>query len=1028
MVSPRKLFGPCCVVAALVVAFGLESMHGSYVQAQGFRGRRGREGMVFPPPTIIVQPAEAPKTEVKKEEKKDDKAGEKTPAVETVKRPDRAEGKANPDELKALKPDKDGKIRFNFKGQQWVDVLNWLADISEMQLDWQEVPGKTVDLTTRQSYTINEARDTINRLLLDRGFTLVRKGEVLSVVNLANLDPGALPRVQPEELKDRDTNEFVKVSFQLDTLLAEKAVDELKPMCSPHGKLVALKNTNRLEAVDVVANLREINRLLEQEQSQSGKERLVANFPLKYTRAADIKTKIEALLGMEKKSTGPMTPDQMQQMQQQAQMRMQQMAQGGAKPPGDDKQAQVFIVANERDNSIMVNGPADKIAVVRQAVSLLDQPLERTDFASKLQSFRVYRLSGLDPEAFVQILNQQARLAPTTQLEVDKLNNAVFASASPIDHGKIKMLVDTLDGSGRRFKVIRLRRLPADYLAGTLQHMINGDEEEDKNSSRRRSYGYWGDYGGYGRSQTQQKQDKFRVEGDVEGNRLLLWANDVEEKLVDDFLVEMGELPPPGGNRDTVRRIEISPGKQTEELLERLQRAWPSIAPNELKIAPAPAPAPAPEPTDKVKGESVGPKQVAPARDTRAEVGPRNGATAVPRNPVAAARDSVSPFLQLAQLEQPAAETPAKEKAAQPEQQPAPAKGDSTPAQQPPVTERAQQPPAEELPPREMPPEHGPITISRSPKGGLIIESKDPRALDLLEEVIAELAPQEDEFKYYPLRHADCFWISTKLEDYFKEDAKDKKKGNDWESYYWGFSSNDKQEKPTRLSRRKPLKFIWEDETNSIIVQGGDPSQLATIEKLIKLWDQPQPKNSESARKWKNFQVRYSKAKVVAETIKEVYRDLLSETDKALQSNNNQKDKDKKGMSERPIYTYIDAGGEGDRKTPVRFKGLLSVGIDELSNTLIVSAPDWLMKDVEQMIDHLDSAAKPSSTVQVLQVDRRINSAVLQKKLAEVFGKRAAPGQGQEKPGDQKGQQPGQNEGEGGKGNGGKNRGGDAQK
>ncbi|MEX2288429.1 MAG: secretin N-terminal domain-containing protein [Planctomycetaceae bacterium] len=1021
MVSPRKLFGPCCVVAALVVAFGLESISGSYVQAQDFKGRRRREGMVLPTPTIIVQPAEAPKTEAKKEENKDDKAGDKKPPVETVKRPDKPEGKANPEELKALKPDKDGKIRFNFKGQQWVDVLNWLADISEMQLDWQEVPGKTVDLTTRQSYTIDEARDTINRMLRDRGFTLVRKDEVLSVVNLASLDPGVLPRVQPEELKDRDANEFVKVSFQLDTLLAEKAVEELKPMCSPHGKLTALKTTNRLEAVDAVANLREIYRLLEQEQSQTGQERLLANFPLKYTRAADIKTKIEALLGVEKKSQGPMTPEQMQQMQQQAQMRMQQQAQGAKPPGGDDKQAQVFIVANERDNSIMVNGPADKIAIVRQAVALLDQPLERTDFASKLQSFRVYRLSGLDPEAFVQILQQTARLDPTTQLEVDKLNNAVFASASPIDHGKIKMLVDTLDGSGRRFKVIRLRRLPADYLAGTLQHMINGDEDEDKNSSRRRSYGYWGDYG---RSQTTQKQDKFRVEGDVEGNRLLLWANDVEEKLVDDFLVEMGELPPPGGNRDTVRRIEISPGRQTEELLERLQRAWPSIAPNELKIAPAPAP----EASDEAKEKAVEPIQAAPTRDTRAEVGPRNGATTGPRNPVAAARDSVSPFLQLAQLEQPAGETPAKEEAAQPEQQPAPAEGDSPPAQQPPVTERLQQPPEEEFPPRDKAPEHGAITITRSPKGGLIIESKDPRALDLLEEVIAELAPQQEEFKYYPLKHADCFWISSKLEDYFKEDDKDKKTNN-WDSWYWGNSSNDQQEKPNRLSRRKPLKFIWEDETNSIIVQGGDPSQLATVEKLIKLWDQPQPKNTESARKWKNFHVKYSKAKVVAETIKEVYRDLLSETDKALQSNNNQKDKDKKGVSERPIYTYIDAGGEGDRKTPVRFKGLLSVGIDDLSNTLIVSAPDWLMKDVEQMIDHLDAAARPSSTVQVLQVDRRINSAMLQKKLAEVFGKRAAPGQGQEKPGEQKGQQPGQNAGEGGNSNGGRNRGGgDAQK
>ena len=78
-----------------------------------------------------------------------------------------------------------------------------------------------------------------------------------------------------ESLESRQDHEFVKVSFKLDWLIADQAVEELKPMLSPYGKLVGLKATNRIEAIDAVANLREIASLLSQEQSANGQERLV---------------------------------------------------------------------------------------------------------------------------------------------------------------------------------------------------------------------------------------------------------------------------------------------------------------------------------------------------------------------------------------------------------------------------------------------------------------------------------------------------------------------------------------------------------------------------------------------------------------------------------------------------------------------------------------------------------------------------------------------------------------------------------
>ena len=190
----------------------------------------------------------------------------------------------------------DGKIRFSFRGQQWLDVLQWLAKSANRTLDWQELPEGVLNLDTQQSYTLDEARDLLNMHLAARGFTLLRRGEVLSLTKLDKLNPTLVPRVEADELASRDLHEVVRVSFPLTWLVAEDSVKEFQPMLSPFGKLTAMTATNRLEGLDTVSNLLEIRKLLDHEQSSNGKDRLVVEFKLKHVRADDILQKLRELV------------------------------------------------------------------------------------------------------------------------------------------------------------------------------------------------------------------------------------------------------------------------------------------------------------------------------------------------------------------------------------------------------------------------------------------------------------------------------------------------------------------------------------------------------------------------------------------------------------------------------------------------------------------------------------------------------------------------------------------------------------
>ncbi|HEY2253320.1 MAG TPA: hypothetical protein VGH74_19740, partial [Planctomycetaceae bacterium] len=244
--------------------------------------------------------------------------GAKPEAPKTVTRSTKPEVLANAEELN-VRPDENGRVRFNFQGQPWRGVLEWLARISDLSLDWQELPADFLNLRTQRTYSLQEARDVLNRHLLDRGFTMLKHGEILTVVNVKKIDPSLVPRVAPDALDERDPHEFVKVSFPLDSLTAETAKEELQPMLSPNGKLSPMKATNRIEAMDAAINLREVRDMLSHEQSHRGRKRVVQEFKLDYTRANEVLDQLYELLGVEKKSAkaAPQNPQQMQQQMMQ---------------------------------------------------------------------------------------------------------------------------------------------------------------------------------------------------------------------------------------------------------------------------------------------------------------------------------------------------------------------------------------------------------------------------------------------------------------------------------------------------------------------------------------------------------------------------------------------------------------------------------------------------------------------------------------------------------------------------------------
>src|SRR5207244_855456 len=122
-----------------------------------------------------------------------------------------------------------------------------------------------------------------------------------------------------------------------------------------------------------------------------------------------------------------------------------------------------------------------------------------------------------------------------------------------------------------------------------IEFMMGGAEKKEERPQRNPFF--FNPFGMGRDTAADDESRKFRVDADVENNRLLLWANEVELQEVHNLLVKLGELPPAGGNQNTVRIIDDLPADEAEELLERIRRIWPNVRPNPLKIAPPALPA-----------------------------------------------------------------------------------------------------------------------------------------------------------------------------------------------------------------------------------------------------------------------------------------------------------------------------------------------------------------------------------------------------------------------------------------------------
>jgi type II secretory pathway component GspD/PulD (secretin) len=468
--------------------------------------------------------------------------------------------------------DAAASLRFSFEQAPWRDVINWIADEADLALHVGELPTGSFTYVDPNAFSHEQALDRINLFLLPQGFTLVRSGKLLSVINLS--DPrskqqlDAIAELIPAEALDqRSDHEVVKCILPLGEISADAAVEELavlKLMSTPD----VLTRTNQLMITDTVRKLKSVKSVLDAFQTtEMANGTIVKSFALQHVDAEDVLLVARPHLGL---ATGEMI--------------------------GID----VSLSADLQGKNIFVTGVEDKVKLLEGLVTAIDQPEKSSESTDGEAVLRSHRVEGGNVEVVYSVL-QTLLAGKTVRMSMDERAGSVVALASEQVQQEIAQTVTQLQASEEEFAVIQLKTIDPYLAVSLLEEMLDLDELESRASASTSSSSRSRDPRSRDYNPKPEIVDIPKIDADPGNMRLFVRAKPYQLEQIRKIVEEL-DANSSAGSSDVIRIFPLR-GKSALQVLLTAAKFWRADNPIILYASPEES---VPEQTERVVTEERG--------------------------------------------------------------------------------------------------------------------------------------------------------------------------------------------------------------------------------------------------------------------------------------------------------------------------------------------------------------------------------------------------------------------------------------
>ncbi len=885
-------------------------------------------------PTAESKPAQPDQS------KSQETAAEKPPPASTAS--------TSPAKPRVELPKHPDQIRFKFAYAPWKDVLNRFAEQADFSLVGDKTPSGTFNYIDDKTYTPKEAIDILNRVLLLKGFYLLRRDRMLMVIDLEDgIPPGLVPVVPIDSLNEHGESEIVSVIFDLIKPSPDEAAAEIEKLRQPQTAVVTLPKSRELQVTDTVARLRVINgvikKLDDKEGTYSGQ---LKTFTLHFVTPEDILPNLRQLLDIPAEQYK--TPD-----------------------------GSLLLTVDTNGKRLIATGRPERLARLEDILKVIDAPRGGGDSGVLEGSpqFETYSIDTADPQLAEKVMQTLLAGLPDVRMNLDSKTNTLFVLARPAQHATIRAALDQLQHDARQVAVIRLKMVDPQTAVLSIKKLFGTDTDATKSGSGP------------------------QVDADPATRQLLIRGTTAQIDQIKSLLQKMGEpeansmVAQSGGK---VRMLPLS-ARQMGSALERIQQIWPTMHPNSSIRVMNPANAiptftpSAGEDMDMQQNPSDQPR-TAPSDSRLKEKAPDSSSPREKKSSTSEQPSKNKPSKQLSPPDDRTTGGPVKARFQLVADEVQIGAQDASDTKDLPKTD-ASKPNSSSSAASAEKKESASIIVAPTP-GGVMIASEDEEALNEFEKLLTSLAGgnagNTPRLNMFFLTHAKAAVVANTLIDIlggtvttantnagggtFMGDmmgaALGDTGGGILQSLMGGGGSG-------RVQPSGTIKITPDSRLNALIVQAND-KDLDTIDQLLKILDQkdslvdvqvnPRPKM---------IPLYNTDATTVAGIVQEVYRDRM-----VLSSAQNQ---GVQGMGGPAAFMQMMTGGRGGRggrggnqqqgdETPK-----LSISVDERSNSLIVAAPESLFEDVKQLVEMLDTVPTDSNeSIQVVTLHRSSTQSVEQ--------------------------------------------------
>ncbi len=642
---------------------------------------------------------------------------------------------------------------------------------------------------------------------------------------------------------------------------------------------------------------------------------------------------------------------------------------------------EALIAFDYRSNSIVATAMPEDHEKIRQTIEEMNR--DALAMAPRLQ---VHQITSADPARVLSVLTNLFRGEYTVQLSVDEANDALIAYASPIQHEKIAELIAEIEKGAKldtanRLKLYDLKNVDGYAAESVLADMFQRQGVRVDLTVDR----YRNQLIAMGRPEHHEKiaevLEQFRIEDreleifqleyveltsanlairqlfadesylsqpevnpDPATGQLFVKASAVQLDEIRKLLIRMGETNLVPARQSSTGNLRVVPFKgDTKKVIEEIQKVWPSLRPNAIRVvtpgdlSPPPAaeskpktqatqPQKEPAAPEKVKPEKVKPENKKVSAKPTGPSGPQGlEGKAGPAGPESGGASSEEPEKGPAAAVAPAekhqsAATPVPAGQDASAGAPAPAQKDAAaPADQLPAAAAAETvaeaPAAPSAPPAEV--------LIIAGEGSFTIASEDKEALDELETLLRTIAARTGfasrDYSVFQIQNSTASQIAQTLQQLFR--TRDPQTAADGPSRYgYGRSGYGYGYGYGYGSRMQAPLIVPDDRLNTILVKG-TRADRQTIEGLLELLDTAEMAESvATAFEPKTIPIKHTEATRVMQMVQSLYR------------------------------SYFATGMANSNFTP-------QITVDEITNSLIVKAAPAVLEEITKFAQSLDTAA-----------------------------------------------------------------------